>query len=243
MSDIDILVVEDEPNIAEVVSLYLQRAGYKVYTLADGLSAREWLESQTPILVVLDIMLPKLDGRSLTRWIRDHSDVPIIILTARREEMDRIAGLEMGADDYIVKPFSPQELVSRVRAVLRRTHPTPQNTLEKAIAFPGLSIDPQARLVTVHDSLVELTAKEFDLLWLFARHPRRFAWRRPLAGPVAFPRLKGEEVEGFCDRLREGSGVLLLPGSVFGDRDNHFRIGFGRADLPEAVACLEEALR
>ena len=115
-----ILVIEDEPSIAEVVSLYLRRAGYQVQTLGDGQAALEALERHIPDLVVMDLMLPGLDGYSLTRWLRDRSQVPIIMLTSRREEMDRIAGLEMGADDYVVKPFSPQELVSRVRAVLRR---------------------------------------------------------------------------------------------------------------------------
>ena len=117
----NILVVEDEASIAEVVSLYLKRAGYGVQIAADGRRALNILEKQIPDFVILDLMLPEVDGLSLTRWLRDRSDVPIIMLTARREEIDRIAGLEMGADDYVVKPFSPQELVSRVRAVLRRS--------------------------------------------------------------------------------------------------------------------------
>src|SRR5512141_562148 len=115
-----ILIVEDEPSIAEVVALYLQRAGYQTLHAADGVTARALLEKQMPDLGIIDIMLPELDGLSLTRWLRDRSNMPIILLTARRAEVDRIAGLEMGADDYVVKPFSPQELVSRVRAVLRR---------------------------------------------------------------------------------------------------------------------------
>ncbi|RPJ23243.1 MAG: DNA-binding response regulator, partial [Chloroflexi bacterium] len=115
-----ILVVEDEASIAEVVSLYLKRAGYHVQVASDGKQAMSVFEKQIPDFVILDLMLPEVDGLSLTRWLRDRSDVPIIMLTARREEIDRIAGLEMGADDYVVKPFSPQELVSRVRAVTRR---------------------------------------------------------------------------------------------------------------------------
>ena len=115
-----ILVVEDEASIAEVVSLYLKRAGYVVQIASDGKQAMSLFESRMPDFVILDLMLPETDGFSLTRWLRDRSNVPIIILTARREEIDRIAGLEMGADDYVVKPFSPQELVSRVRAVFRR---------------------------------------------------------------------------------------------------------------------------
>ena len=116
MSEKSILIVEDEPSIAEVVGLYLSRAGFQVQTAKDGRQAMSMLEKRIPDLVVMDIMLPEIDGLSLTRWLRDHSNVPIIMVTARREEIDRIAGLEMGADDYVVKPFSPQELVSRVRA-------------------------------------------------------------------------------------------------------------------------------
>ena len=118
-----IAVVEDEPSISEVVSLYLKRAGFQVQLFADGLEAQQAFSHQVPDLVILDVMLPGMDGFALTRSLRDRSEVPIIMLTSRREESDRIAGLELGADDYVVKPFSPQELVSRVRAVLRRPIP------------------------------------------------------------------------------------------------------------------------
>src|SRR5215475_1625144 len=120
MSENLILIVEDENSIAEVVSLYLKRAGYNVQIASDGKQAMNSFEKRKPDLVILDLMLPEVDGLSLTRWLRDRSNVPIIMLTARRSEVDRITGLEMGADDYVVKPFSPQELVSRVRAVMRR---------------------------------------------------------------------------------------------------------------------------
>src|ERR1044072_1207366 len=120
MSENLILIVENEASIAEVVSLYVKRAGYSVQIASDGRQAMNSFEKRKPDLVILDLMLPEVDGLSLTRWLRDHSNVPIIMVTARRSEVDRITGLEMGADDYVVKPFSPQELVSRVRAVLRR---------------------------------------------------------------------------------------------------------------------------
>jgi len=178
--DTSILVVEDEPSIAEVVSLYLRRAGYQVRVLPDGDAALEEMERQMPDLVVLDIMLPGIDGFDITRWIRDRSDAPIIMLTARRGEVDRIAGLEMGADDYVVKPFSPQELVSRVRAVLRRTQITTQESTERPIVFDELQIDPQTRLVTVRGAEIPLTAKEFDMLWLLACHPRQVFSRQQL---------------------------------------------------------------
>lgn len=173
MNTAQILIVEDEPSIAEVASLYLRRAGYQV-TLADnGQVALDLLEESIPDLVVLDLMLPGVDGLSVTRWIRNRSDVPIIMLTARREESDRIAGLEMGADDYVVKPFSPQELVSRVRAVLRRTHGPAEVKSDPGLKFKDISIDPSTRLTTVNGIEISLTAKEFELLWYLARHPRQ----------------------------------------------------------------------
>ncbi|MBN2387321.1 MAG: response regulator transcription factor [Anaerolineales bacterium] len=167
-----IAIVEDEPSISEVVSLYMKRAGYQVQVYADGLAARDGLDRQVPDLVILDVMLPGLDGFALTRSLRDRSDVPIILLTSRREESDRIAGLELGADDYVVKPFSPQELVSRVRAVLRRLQ-RGEASEAAPLTFPGLRIDPQSRLVTVRGQEVELTAREFDMLYHLAQHPRQ----------------------------------------------------------------------
>ena len=124
-------------------------------------------------MVVLDLMLPKVDGLTITRWLRDRGDTPIIMLTARRDEADRIAGLEMGADDYVIKPFSPQELVSRVRAVLRRTKNTNTEQKEQSLTFGGLEINAQTRLVTIQDNEIILTAKEFDMLWYLAQHPRQ----------------------------------------------------------------------
>jgi DNA-binding response OmpR family regulator len=182
MPDERIFVAEDETSIAEVVALYLRRAGYLVQTVADGESALQLLEEGFPDLLVLDLMLPGMDGLALTRWIRDRSDMPIIMLTARRSESDRIAGLEMGADDYVVKPFSPQELVSRVRAVLRRT--TQHEMGEKPIEFANLRIDPQTREAQIRQMGVFLTAKEFDLLYWFARHPRRVFSRQELLEQV-----------------------------------------------------------
>jgi DNA-binding response OmpR family regulator len=176
MSGSAILVVEDEPSISEVVSLYLRRAGFQVITARDGQAALNLLAHGLPDLVVLDLMLPQVDGLAIAHWLRDRSDVPIIMLTARREEADRIAGLEMGADDYVVKPFSPQELVSRVRAVLRRSQRISleggEEKPERVLDFEDLRIDPQTRLVTVRGNEIVLTVKEFDMLWLLARHPR-----------------------------------------------------------------------
>ncbi len=175
-----ILVVEDELSIQEIVGLYLRRAGYQVITAADGQQALELLNRQLPDLVVLDLMLPKVNGLEITQWMRSRGDIPIIMLTARREEPDRIAGLEMGADDYVIKPFSPQELVSRVRAVLRRSHGSTKEEGEQALSLGDIHIDPTTRLVTIQGREVPLTVKEFDLLWQLARHPRQVYTRDQL---------------------------------------------------------------
>jgi DNA-binding response OmpR family regulator len=181
MNEKTILVVEDEASIAEVVSLYLKRAGYHVQTASNGRQAMGIFENQMPDFVILDLMLPEVDGLSLTRWLRDRSNVPIIMLTARREEIDRITGLEMGADDYIVKPFSPQELVSRVRAVMRRLGREQQEEeSERNLSFDELSIDPRSRVVTINGTPIELTVKEFDMLYLLARHPKQVFTREQL---------------------------------------------------------------
>ena len=168
-----IAIVEDEPSISEVVSLYLKRAGYQVQLYADGLAAQNGFARQIPDLVILDVMLPGMDGFTLTRSLRDRSEVPIILLTSRREESDRIAGLELGADDYVIKPFSPQELVSRVRAVLRRINKDDKANNETVVTFPDLSLDPQTRILVVRKQEISLTAKEFDMLYHLVRHPRQ----------------------------------------------------------------------
>ncbi len=181
MSAKRILVVEDEPSLAEVVSLYLKRAGFQVQIASDGKQAMNILERQLPDFVILDLMLPEVDGLSITRWLRDRSDVPIIMVTARREEIDRITGLEMGADDYVVKPFSPQELVSRVRAVLRRIGREQAGAeSERMLAFDTITINSLTRVVMVKESQIELTAKEFDMFYLLARHPKQVFTRDQL---------------------------------------------------------------
>ena len=181
MSAKKILVVEDEPNIAEVVSLYLERADFSVRIARDGEAALQALEQHIPDLIIMDLMLPEIDGFAITRWLRERSNVPIIMLTARRDEIDRITGLELGADDYVVKPFSPQELVSRVRAVLRRAGqsqiPAKQ---QQPISSGELTIDPLSRSVTCRQQTLSLTAKEFDMLYLLVTHPRQVFTRDQL---------------------------------------------------------------
>jgi len=177
-----VLVVDDEPTIREVVVRYLERDGFRTLEAGDGRSAKELLEADPPNLVVLDVMLPGMDGLALCRWIRARSDLPIIMLTARGEEADRIVGLELGADDYVSKPFSPRELAARVRTVLRRAQPTPVQ--DQRLEFDGLELDAATREVTKDGKPLRLTAKEFDLLWFLASHPRRVFSRDQLMSRV-----------------------------------------------------------
>ncbi|MBA3735255.1 MAG: response regulator transcription factor [Actinobacteria bacterium] len=177
-----ILVVDDEPIVRDVVVRYLEREGYRTLEAADGDRARELLEREQPELVVLDVMLPGIDGLSLCRWIRGRSDLPVILLTARGEEADRIVGLEIGADDYVTKPFSPRELAARVRTVLRRS--TTAAPAGERLSFDGLEVDAATREVHRGDELLKLTAKEFDLLWFLASHPRRVFSRDQLMARV-----------------------------------------------------------
>ena len=166
------LVVDDEPIVRDVVTRYLERDGQRILTADTGDAARGLIEGEAPSLVVLDVMLPgETDGLALCRWIRSTSDLPVILLTARGDEADRIVGLELGADDYVTKPFSPRELVARVRTVLRRS--TPNAAKAERIEVGDLVIDAQARQVTKSGELLKLTLKEFDLLWLLASHPRK----------------------------------------------------------------------
>jgi DNA-binding response OmpR family regulator len=164
-----ILLVDDEPRVREVVASYLQRDGFQVVTAADGESARRQLVEFEPDLVLLDLMLPAVSGYSVLQEIRRMGGLPVIVLTARADEADRVAGLELGADDYVTKPFSPRELSARVRSVLRRTTPKAGAT---SLEFEGLEVDTRSRTVAVAGEMVELTAREFDLLAFLAAHPR-----------------------------------------------------------------------
>jgi DNA-binding response OmpR family regulator len=177
-----VLVVDDEPIVREVVVRYLEREGYRTLEAADGDRARDLLERDPPNLVVLDLMLPGTDGLALCRWIRARSDLPVIMLTARGEEADRIVGLELGADDYVTKPFSPRELAARVRTVLRRA--TPRSPAEAVLSFDELIIDAASREVTKGGRLLKLTAKEFDLLWFLASNARHVFSRAQLMDRV-----------------------------------------------------------
>ncbi len=177
-----VLVVDDEAIVRDVVVRYLRRDGYETHEAATGDEAREILEAESPELVVLDVMLPGTDGLELCRWIRSRSELPVIMLTARGDETDRIVGLELGADDYVTKPFSPRELAVRVRNVLRRSRQSPAES-ERAV-FGEFEVDSAAREVRRDGELLKLTAKEFDLLWFLLSHPRRVFSREQLMDGV-----------------------------------------------------------
>jgi DNA-binding response OmpR family regulator len=176
-----VLVVDDEPMVREVVVAYLLREGFEVVEAADGPSALERINDSRPDLVVLDVMLPKLDGFSVLTHVRKALDVPVILLTARTEEADRVLGLELGADDYVVKPFSPRELAARVRSVLRRSRRAPTSD---RLEFDGLTIDGTTREVALAGAVVDLTPKEFDLLAFLAASPRQVFSRGQLLEQV-----------------------------------------------------------
>lgn len=189
----DILIVDDEASVVEVVSLYLQREGFRVRAARNGTDALLALQMERPALVILDVMLPHMDGMTLIRRMRENPalDVPVIMLTARGQEADRISGLNLGADDYVTKPFSPAELVSRVKAVLRRTSVGRGEENQQPIDYGDLRLDPITREIVVRGAPVELTATEFNLLWFMAAHPRQVFRRGQLL----------EQVWGYNDYL------------------------------------------
>ena len=198
-----VLVVDDEPIVRDVIVRYLRRDGFTTLEAGDGDRARELIETAEPALVVLDLMLPGADGLELCRWIRGRSDLPVIMLTARGEEADRIVGLELGADDYVTKPFSPRELSARVRSVLRRSGGRSERP--EQIEYADVLLDGASREVTKGGEAVGLTAREFDLLWFLAANPRRVFSRSHLMDRVwgHAPALDTGTVTVHIRRLRE----------------------------------------
>ena len=178
-----VLVVDDEPNIVELARMYLEKEGYRVESASNGATALEQIQTREPALIVLDLMLPELDGFEVCRRTRARSDVPIIMLTARDEDVDKIVGLELGADDYLTKPFNPRELVARVKAILRRSERSVRPN-EQPLHVADLTIDPARREVTVGETAIELRAKEFDLLQAFAENKGIVLTREQLLNKV-----------------------------------------------------------
>ncbi|SHN86977.1 response regulator transcription factor [Desulfitobacterium chlororespirans] len=202
-----VLVVDDEPKILKIIEHSLRREGYEVITALDGSQAIEQFHRQEPELIILDLMLPHVDGFQVCRTVRETSSVPIIILSVRNEELDKILGFNLGVDDYLAKPFSPVELCLRVKAVLRRTRkeesaPTPDSSVFNS---SGLYINPSTREVAINDQPVELTAKEFDMLWFLAKHPNKVFTRKQLLYQIWQADYYGNDdtVTVLISRLRE----------------------------------------
>ena len=187
-----VLIVEDDPNTVELIRLYLDRDGYQVVTASDGNEGLRLAREEAPDLIVLDLMLPGIDGMQVCRTLREESEVPIIMLTARVEEEDRLAGLNQGADDYVTKPFSPKELTARVRAVLRRTARDAVDRAPVEISYEAVFVNTRDRRAEVNGKPLRLTPTEFRLLVLFLREPRRTFTRAQVLDHVY-----GYDFEGF----------------------------------------------
>ncbi|MDQ0188449.1 response regulator transcription factor [Alicyclobacillus cycloheptanicus] len=205
-----ILVVDDEERIRRLVRMYLERSGFAVDEAEDGQTALDKALHEPYAVIILDLMLPELDGRDVCAQIRQHQDTPIIILTAAGDEMNRIHGFELGADDYVVKPFSPRELIMRVKALLKRAGEVEFNRtdLQQVLTFPGLSVHIDARRVEVGDREVNLTPKEFDLLVYMAQRPDKVFNREELLRDVWNYQFYGDQrtVDTHIKRLREKLG-------------------------------------
>ena len=183
MKEVKILVVDDDTNICDLIGLYLKKEGYSVDFAYDGEAALQKFKTVSPDLILLDIMLPKIDGIRVCREIRAESDVPIIMLTAKGETFDKVLGLEMGADDYIVKPFETKELVARIKAVLRR-YDTKTEDEQKDVSLPGLYISIANYELKIGDKTVDVPPKELELLYFLASHPNRVFTREQLLEDV-----------------------------------------------------------
>lgn len=204
MREQSVLIVDDDPQIRDILAIYFKKELFTVIEAADGLEAIRKAEQLNPSIILLDIMMPVLDGIEVCRQIRKFSRVPIIMLTARSEDDDRIMGLELGADDYITKPFNPREVVARVKAVLRRAHDTAR-PVSPVLRFSNLDIDINEHTITAFDQTISLTTKEIELLWCLASHPNRTFSRELLLEKVWDYTYCGETrtVDTHIKRLRQ----------------------------------------
>jgi len=219
-----VLVIDDSEQDRELVGTLLEREGYEVEYAADGEAGLEMLDSVQPNLILLDVMLPGVDGLEVCRRVRSKQEVPIIMLTGREDEVDKVVGLELGADDYIVKPYGPRELIARVRAMLRRTVITERASAQKKrLSYPGVDIDLPTRSVTVEGEIVHLTPKEFDLLFHLASRPRRVFTREEIvedvwgySPPGGDLRTVDTHVKRLRKKLEEGRDVPWSLATVWG---------------------------
>jgi len=205
MDKTKILIVDDDTNIADLISMYLNKEGYETREVYNGKKALDLFSTFTPNMVLLDIMLPEMDGYEVCRELRRISKVPIIMLTAKGETFDKVLGLELGADDYIVKPFEPKELVARVKAVLRRYDPKESTSASKQVVFPNISINFSTYTVIYHEKTLELPPKEFELLYFLASHPNQVFTREQLLDKIWGYEFIGDTrtVDVHIKRLRE----------------------------------------
>ncbi|MEM9057612.1 MAG: response regulator [Pseudomonadota bacterium] len=214
-----ILIVEDEPRLAELLSDYLQQASFETHWLDRGDGVDKWVRANAPAAVLLDLMLPGKDGLTICREIRSHSDVPIIMVTARVEEIDRLLGLELGADDYVCKPYSPREVVARVKAVLRRVQ-APGGAVEDG--YRGLCVDADKFVATLSGRKLDLTPVEFRLLALLAGQPGRVYSREQLMdniytdGRVVSDRTVDSHVKNLRQKIADAGGADDLVRSIYG---------------------------
>lgn len=204
-----VLIVDDDQNVLELIKLYGEREGFEIIGVNDGGLALAAFDRENPDVVILDIMLPGMNGLTLCQNLRSIRMVPIIMLTAKGEEADRVLGLEMGADDYVSKPFSPRELVARIKAVQRRAQPA-ELIKNRKLKYPGLEIEADIRRVVVEEKAIELTPREFDLLYYLAQNPRRVFSRENLLAAVWGYDYFGDQrtVDVHIRRLREKLQVL-----------------------------------
>jgi len=208
-----LLVIDDEENVCELITMYFEKSGFQVVCTGDGAVGVELARSQKPDMVILDLMLPGVDGLDVCKDIRKFSNVPMIMLSARVDEVDRVLGLEIGADDYMTKPFSPRELLARVKAVLRRASYTPSPDDQQLLNLPGIVVSRVSREVVIGEERIDLTPKEFDLLWHLASNRSRVFTREQLLEQVwAYQDFSGDErtVDQHIKRLRR---KVEIPGS------------------------------
>jgi two-component system response regulator BaeR len=217
-----VLIVEDEPKIADVLRAYCERESFRVSVHNDGSGATEWIAAEQPDFVVLDLMLPGKDGLTICREVRRFSTVPILMLTARVDEIDRLLGLELGADDYVCKPFSPREVIARIRTILRRVSHAPVTNPENTLLFEGIAIDPDRFSCTVRGQPVELTPVELRILTRLIRQPGRVFSRDAIIRAayddhrIVSDRTVDSHMKNLRRKIDEAGGDAELIRSIYG---------------------------